>query len=84
MKKLLFIAILFLSGCDALFTDKGDAYRALKQDGFTNIHFTGYDFFSCGKDNWYHTGFIAKKNGYTIKGVVCSGLIFKNTTIRYE
>lgn len=83
MRKYLFglslVAILF-SGC----TDRENAERILKNDGFSNITFTGYNFFACGNDDFQSTGFIAKKGDNNIEGTVCSGLLFKNSTIRFK
>ena len=80
MKKLLIICLLLLSAC----TDEPTATRILAQEGYKQIRFTGYNWFACGREDFYATGFIASKNGNTIKGTVCSGLLFKNATIRYE
>ena len=80
MKKLLILCLLFLSAC----TDQPTATRILAQEGYDHIHFTGYNWFACGREDFYSTGFIASKNGKTIKGTVCSGLLFRNATIRYE
>lgn len=79
MKVLLFLAFFFLSAC----THEGEATRVLEMDGVTNIEMTGYKFWGCGKDDFYHTGFKGQRNGKEISGVVCSGLIFKSSTIRY-
>jgi len=69
-----------LCGC----TNEGKAFEALDNEGFTDIKFTGYQFFECGKDDTYHTGFTAKNsNGKTVTGTVCGGLLFKGSTIRY-
>lgn len=79
MKKLL-IALLLLAGC----TSETDARRALEAEGYKDIQITGYDWFACAKDDTFHTGFKAKnRDGKTVSGVVCSGLIFKSATIRY-
>lgn len=81
MKKILvLIALLTLTAC----TDEATATRILQHEGYTNIQMTGYNFFACGKEDFYRTGFTAMKNGYRIDGAVCSGLFFKNATIRYE
>jgi len=65
-------------------TNSDDANRALTAQGFTNIRMTGYDWFACAKDDFYHTGFEAKNsNGLAVSGVVCSGIIFKSATIRF-
>ena len=83
MKKIILagaVLALLLSGC----TNKDDADRALSAQGFTNIQETGYDFFACSQDDFYHTGFKATNtNGKIVTGTVCSGLLFKSATIRY-
>ena len=74
------IALLCVSGC----TNDDDAFRALNAEGYTNIQTGGYAFFACSKDDFYHTSFTAKNaKGKTVEGVVCSGLFFKGSTIRY-
>lgn len=77
-KYLLAIGFLFLVAC----TDPKNAQRILENDGYTDIKFTGYGLFSCSKNDFYHTEFSAKKGNKEIEGVVCSGLIFKASTIR--
>lgn len=73
------IAILF-SGC----TNKDDAEKALISSGYSDIKITGYNFFSCSRDDFYHTGFTAKNvNGIKVSGTVCSGFLFKNSTVRF-
>lgn len=79
MKKIALI-LLLLTAC----TDNKTAARILVNDGFSNIKLTGYNWFACGQGDYYSTGFVGVKNGRVIKGTVCSGLIFKNATIRYE
>jgi len=82
MKKIIFsiLALYLLTGC----TDKENATRILNLQGFENISITGYNIFSCGKDDFQHTGFIAYKDGNKVEGTVCSGLIFKDSTIRFK
>ena len=82
MKKIIIGILLafLLIGC----TNEIDAHRALHAQGFTNIKITGYDLYACSEDDFYHTGFVAtNSNGYAVTGTVCSGLLFKNATIRY-
>lgn len=74
------VLVISLSGC----TDKENAERILKNDGFSNITITGYNFFACSKDDFQRTGFIAKKGDKEIEGTICSGLLFKNSTIRFK
>ena len=65
-------------------TSATDANKALEAEGYTDITFTGYDWFTCSKDDTYHTGFTAKnREGKTVTGTVCSGMLFKGATIRY-
>lgn len=81
MKKLIIFAVLFLVGC----TNSKDAYKALDDSGFSNIEITGYGWFACSKDDFYQTAFSATNiNGKKVTGTVCSGLIFKNSTIRFD
>ena len=81
MKKLLMIlATLALASC----TNYDDGKRALDAEGFTEVQFTGYGWLACSEDDFYHTKFTAKNaSGKRVSGVVCSGLLFKNATIRY-
>ena len=81
MKKFVIIAVCFIVyGC----TRPDSASMLLEKEGYTNIEITGYSWFGCSRDDWFHTGFRAKKNGNVIEGTVCEGLLFKNKTIRYE
>jgi hypothetical protein len=74
------ILLITATGC----TNRKDAERALTAQGFKNITYTGYDFFGCSEDDFYHTGFKAKNTeGIPVSGTVCSGLFFKNATIRF-
>lgn len=74
-------AMLALGAC----TNAPDATRILEENGYTDVQITGYNAFSCSKDDTLHTGFTAKSpNGRTVIGTVCAGLIFKNSTIRFE
>ena len=74
------IVVLLFVGC----TDKENAERILRNDGYTDIVITGYDFLGCSKDDFQHTGFVAKKQNNSVEGTVCSGLLFKNSTIRFK
>lgn len=83
-KTILAIAVcltaLTLSAC----SNSDDAFRALDNAGYTNIAPGGYDWLACGQDDFYHTKFTATNaNGKNVKGVVCSGLLFKSATIRF-
>jgi len=83
MKNLLItlFAAFLLTGC----TDPTKAIEVLEAQGFKNIQITGYNFFSCGKDDTYHTGFTATSQaGTSVSGTVCAGLLFKGSTVRFE
>ena len=82
MKKVMsiFFFVLLVTGC----TNPQSATEVLEKEGYKNIEMTGYNFFSCSKDDFYHTGFTAEKNGHKVKGTVCEGFIFKGKTIRYD
>ena len=75
-----FIALLLFQGC----TDKDNAKRVLERDGYQNINIIGYSFLSCGRDDFYSTGFKATKGDNFVEGTVCSGLLFKYSTIRVK
>jgi len=82
MKKLMILAIFLLfCGC----TDPQHATKILSDQGYKDIRITGYSFFACSEHDFYHTGFQAKSpTGTPVSGTVCAGLIFKNSTIRFE
>ena len=81
MKHLLLImTCLILISC----TNEKDANKALESFGFTDIEMTGFKWFACSDSDFYHTGFTAlnpQKN--KVNGTVCSGLFFKNSTVRF-
>lgn len=53
-----------------------DASVTLSSQGYTSVEYTGYEFFECGKNDLFHTGFQAKNaQGIIVKGTVCSGLL---------
>ena len=51
--------------------------RALQYEGYEDIELNGAAFFGCGEDSspWTSSRFTAKKNGHTVNGAVCCGLI---------
>jgi hypothetical protein len=65
-------------------TNARGAYATLKAQGYDNIRITGYRPFTCGRDDSVKTGFTATKDGQTITGTVCEGLLFKGKTVRYD
>jgi hypothetical protein len=79
MKRLLLLCLV-LSGC---FTDSGEATRALDNQGFKDIQFSGSDFFACSKGDKTGLSFTAtNSNGKRVSGTVCCG-VFKSCTIRW-
>lgn len=82
-KKILIPVIMSLTlmGC----YNSSDARHALaQQGGFTDVQIIGHGWFACSKDDFYRTKFTAKNSqGKQVTGVVCSGLFFKNSTIRW-
>lgn len=83
MKKILIVlaAVIMISGC----TDADNAHRILENNGYSNIQITGYNLFGCSEDDFQHTGFTATgPTGKTVSGTVCSGILFKNSTVRFQ
>ena len=77
---ILALSIFILNGC----TNSKDTNHALTSAGYTNIKTNGYAWFACAKDDFYRTKFTATNvRGKVVTGTVCSGLFFKNSTIRF-
>lgn len=75
------LVALAVAGCSR----PSDAERALSGAGYTHVETTGWRFIGCGSSDWYHTGFLATgPTGKRVSGVVCSGLLFKGSTIRLD
>ena len=84
MKKLLIVLFMALALCMGGCTDAPEAQKVLKSQGYTQVQTTGYQFFGCGKDDGWHTGFTAvSQNGTRVEGVVCSGFL-KGATVRFN
>lgn len=78
---LVVVVVLLLNSC----TDEKEAQRILTANGYTEIEYTGHSWFGCSEDDTYATGFTAKtQTGQEISGAVCSGILFKNSTIRFN
>jgi rhodanese-related sulfurtransferase len=84
MKKLLtVIAIAALTSCSSG-NDFKKGKKILEQQGYTDVKNTGYNWFCCGKDDGYSTGFKAKdKAGNSVEGCFCSS-VGKGVTVRFE
>lgn len=77
-------AIVFLALAVGV-TDEPHSKRILEKQGYTDVSFTGYDWFACSEDDWYHTGFVATSpSGDRLSGAVCCGLIMKSCTVRFD
>jgi hypothetical protein len=79
MKKILLGALL-LVGC----TDEHASRIALESSGYTDVRFTGYEFFVCADNDLYSTGFVARNPAGRpeVRGTVCCGIL-KGCTIRF-
>lgn len=81
MKRFLLIAPLLLAGC----TDPTTAQKALDDLSFTEIQMTGWRVLTCGEGYFYHTGYSAKNpSGKVVTGAVCSGFLFKGSTVKFD
>lgn len=72
--------VFIMIGC----TNNSGMKTLMENEGYTNIEPTGYRFFMCSQDDFYHTGFKATKNGKVVTGAVCEGIFLKGKTIRYD
>lgn len=80
-----FIGIALLAALVAGCSDADGARDTLRKQGFTNIETQGHAWFACSEDDWVATKFTATSvAGYEVEGAVCSGLLFKNSTIRMD
>lgn len=80
IKDVLCVLVLLVCSC----TDETNSRRALENEGYTDIRFTGYSPFSCSDDDAYKTGFTAfnPKINKVVSGTCCCGIL-KGCTIRY-
>ena len=79
------ITIITLTFMTLSCTNDQSAKELLENEGYKNIQMTGYKFFSCSKDDFFHTGFSAiNANGKFVSGTVCEGFLFKGKTIRFD
>lgn len=76
----LFVSVFWI-GCVA----PDEARRVLEQQGYTEIQTGGYAFWACSEDDRIRTKFTATSpSGHRVSGAVCSGLLLKNSTIRFR
>ncbi len=69
-----------LSGC----TDSESVKNYAEIEGWDSYELTGYRWWSCSKEDIYHTGFVATKNGKSFKGTVCKGWFWRGSTLRLD
>lgn len=82
MKKVMFsfLMVFWLAGC----YNTSDAENATRSMGFTDVEVKGHAWFACSEDDFYSTRFKAvNSKGENVSGAVCSGLFFKNSTVRF-
>jgi hypothetical protein len=80
MKRILLIGLLLaVAAC----TSDDDVKKYAEMEGWDSYEVTGYRIFGCSKDDWFHTGFTAIKNGRKFSGVVCAGPL-KGATLRLD
>ena len=73
--------IALIQGC----TNKTEATRILKENGYRAVIVTGWDPMMGDKGDFYSTGFQAiSPSGCLVRGAVTSGLWFKGATIRFK
>lgn len=84
MLKYLTLAAVALLATACVEPDK--AKRVLEDAGYTNVTTGGYALWSCSDKDFFATSFTAtsRATGRIVTGAVCSGLMFKNTTIRLD
>lgn len=81
IKIILILICCLLAGC----TDETKAISVLEAEGYKDIQITGYNIWACSEDDFYHTGFTATSAvGKQVSGTVCSGLMFKGATVRFN
>jgi len=66
-------------------TDAEGAISVLRAEGFEDITITGYRWYTCSDDDYFHTGFSAVgPSGRPVTGTVCKGFFFKSSTVRID
>jgi hypothetical protein len=78
------IALVIAAAASHGFSDPVNAERVLVSNGYTEVKVGDASWFACGGD-WHNTTFTAKApSGSIVSGNVCSGMFFKNSTIRFN
>lgn len=81
-----YIALASLAVLATACTEPEKAKRVLEDAGYTDVKTGGYAMWACSEKDHFKTSFTAISHaiGRPVKGAVCSGLMFKNTTIRLD
>ena len=80
MKYLWLVGVVLMAGC----SKAHDKVRSvLEGDGYTQIAVSGFKPFACDEKDTFSNGFVARKAGRRVTGVVCSGWL-KGYTIRIQ
>ena len=84
----IYIVVLFIGivlyGAIPFLSNKDNFHSFLEKQGYTNIEYTGINYFSCGSGDVFKDGFKAvNMNGERVEGTICSGW-FKGRTIRFD
>ena len=75
------VAMVLTSGC----TQPQKAKQVVEGAGYSNVVITGWRPFAGSDDDTFKTGFRATdQRGKVVTGTVCSGLLFKGSTIRMD
>jgi hypothetical protein len=76
-----FVFVILAVSC----THPKESQRVLEEQGYTDVDAGGYAWFACGQGGFYQTKFTATSpSGHNVRGVVCSGLLLKASTIRFR
>jgi hypothetical protein len=79
------IVVLCVLGSGWGMTDKEGAERVLEESGYSGVTITGYRWFTCDRNDYFHTGFVATgPSGKVVTGTVCKGMFFKSSTVRLD
>jgi len=84
MKKVLIaLSFLVLVSCTST-NDFNKGKEQLEQQGYTDVEYTGHQWFCCDEKDTYSTGFRCKNSkGLIVEGCFCS-TVLKGVTIRFQ
>jgi hypothetical protein len=61
----------------------GGALRAIENNGLTDAKLGSWAVMACGSGDVESRRFTAKRDGKTVSGIVCCGVVFKGCTVRW-